>query len=294
MRAISRLANNIRRQLDPRKESEAQRAMSGYKANTMFSSPAKTTSASIHTAMKGPLHSARVEPKPSPPSTMLDALDPVQVKLLKEECILVDEADKVVGTGSKEDCHLMSNINKGLLHRAFSVFLFNSKGELLIQQRSDAKITFPGSYTNSCCSHPLAVPTEQTEDPVQGVKVAAQRRIFAELGIPTEELPLECFHYITRIKYMAASDGMWGEHEVDYILFVKKDIKIMKPDPNEIKTIRYLKRNDIKEFVSEIEDRGEKLTPWFQLILNTFLEEWWSNLDNLKKFESHDQIHKLN
>ncbi|XP_003748556.1 isopentenyl-diphosphate Delta-isomerase 1 [Galendromus occidentalis] len=270
--------------------------MAGFRRDAMISSAVKNTSALTvpppKTIAKSPVLSCRAEA--SPPPSMLDDLDPFQVQLLKEECILVDENDKAVGSGSKKDCHLMSNINKGWLHRAFSVFLFNSKGELLIQQRSDAKITFPGQYTNSCCSHPLAVPSEHTEDPVLGVKRAAQRRIFAELGIPADELPLECFQYITRIKYIAASDGMWGEHEVDYILFVKKDIKVMKPDPNEIKSIRYLKREDLKNFANEIENRGEKLTPWFKLIMNTFLEEWWSNLDNLKKFESHDKIHKLN
>ncbi|KAG0420515.1 hypothetical protein HPB47_003452 [Ixodes persulcatus] len=75
----------------------------------------------------------------------LDSFDPTQVQLLEEQCILVDEQDRVLGSGSKKDCHLMTNINKGLLHRAFSVFLFNSKDELLLQQRSDAKITFPAS-----------------------------------------------------------------------------------------------------------------------------------------------------
>jgi isopentenyl-diphosphate delta-isomerase len=58
----------------------------------------------------------------------------------------------------------MTNIDQGMLHRAFSVFLFNTKGELLLQQRSDAKITFPGYWTNTCCSHPLYFPEEMVDE----------------------------------------------------------------------------------------------------------------------------------
>lgn len=60
--------------------------------------------------------------------------------------------------------HLMTNINQGMLHRAFSVFLFNTRGELLLQQRSDSKITFPAYWTNTCCSHPLYFPEEMVDE----------------------------------------------------------------------------------------------------------------------------------
>ncbi|OQR68785.1 isopentenyl-diphosphate Delta-isomerase 1-like [Tropilaelaps mercedesae] len=228
------------------------------------------------------------------PSNIFAGLDPGQIALMKESCIVVDENDQAIGTASKKDCHLMSNINGGLLHRAFSVFLFNSAGELLIQQRSDGKITFPGCFTNTCCSHPLATPSELTVDPVEGVKRAAQRRMFVELGIPAKELPLEAFHYVTRIKYKAASDGLWGEHEVDYILFVQKDIKVLEPNPNEIKSVLYLSRKDVDKFVDNLEKTTDKLTPWFRLILETSLKEWWDNLGRIHEFDSHDIIHSLN
>lgn len=80
------------------------------------------------------------------PSTddLLKGLDQTQIDLLKEECILLDKDDNRIGSASKKDCHLLENINSGMLHRAFSVFLFNSSGELLLQQRSEAKITYPG------------------------------------------------------------------------------------------------------------------------------------------------------
>ncbi len=82
--------------------------------------------------------------------------------------------------------HLMTNIEQGLLHRAFSVFLFNDQNQLLLQQRSLAKITFPGYYTNTCCSHPLA--NESTHPPINGVIQAAIRKLNHELGIPTNEV----------------------------------------------------------------------------------------------------------
>jgi len=110
----------------------------------------------------------------------------------------------------------MENINKGLLHRAFSVFLFNTKNELLLQQRASEKITFPDMWTNTCCSHPLGVPGETGADldtAVMGVKRAAQRKLLQELGIKAEQVPLEKFHFLTRIHYVAPSDGKWGEHE---------------------------------------------------------------------------------
>ncbi len=82
----------------------------------------------------------------------------------------------------------MTNIDKGMLHRAFSVFLFNKEGKLLLQQRADEKITFPGYYTNTCCSHPLATPDERDETGHIGVRRAAQRKLAHELGIPTEQV----------------------------------------------------------------------------------------------------------
>lgn len=141
-------------------------------------------------------------------------LDEKQVQLLAEMCILIDENDNKIGADTKKNCHLNENIDKGL-HRAFSVFLFNTENKLLLQQRSDAKITFPGRFTNSCCSHPLSIPGEREENNAIGVKWAAKRRLKAELEIPLEEVDLNEMDYLTRIYYKAQSDGIWGEHEVD-------------------------------------------------------------------------------
>lgn len=110
----------------------------------------------------------------------------------------------------------MTNIDKGLLHRAFSVFLFNDKNELLLQQRATEKITFPDMWTNTCCSHPLSCPSEtgsNLPDSIEGAKRAAQRKLDHELGIKKEQVPIDDFHFLTRIHYKAPSDGKWGEHE---------------------------------------------------------------------------------
>ena len=110
----------------------------------------------------------------------------------------------------------MKNIDEGLLHRAFSCFLFDSKNRLLLQQRASEKITFPDMWTNTCCSHPLSIPGEtgaELDASVQGTRRAAQRKLDQELGIKAEQVPSEDFKFLTRIHYKAPSDGKWGEHE---------------------------------------------------------------------------------
>lgn len=118
-------------------------------------------------------------------------------------------------TSASPSGHLMENINKGLLHRAFSAFVFRpSDGRLLLQQRATEKITFPDMWTNTCCSHPLDdFEEEKIEEQQLGVRVAASRKLEHELGIPHEQTPVDQFQYLTRIHYLAPSSGIWGEHE---------------------------------------------------------------------------------
>eukprot|EP00126_Sphaerothecum_destruens_P008700 Sdes_comp20319_c0_seq1m13975 len=217
--------------------------------------------------------------------------DDIQIQLMKENCIVVDENDHVLGSESKKNCHLMKNINSGLLHRAFSVFLFNSRGELLLQQRSDEKITFPGCFTNTCCSHPLSCDAELDETKNIGVKRAAQRKLYQELGIPPEQIPLEDFHFLTRIHYLASSDVVWGEHEIDYILFIQKDVDVV-PNSNEVKSYRYVSKEQLQEFLSSAQENGHLITPWFRLIVDTFLYKWWQDLPSINKFQENE-IHRL-
>lgn len=179
----------------------------------------------------------------------LKHFDQHQVGLLSEQCILVDAEDRELGGISKKECHLMTNIDKGMLHRAFSVMIFNSKNQFLLTQRSDAKITFPGYFTNTCCSHPLYTSLELDPKDNIGVKRAAQRRMNIELGIDPLQVPLTELKYMTKFLYKASSDGgVWGEHEVDYALIVHKDVDL-KPDPNEVKSYCYLSRDELLPFL---------------------------------------------
>lgn len=113
----------------------------------------------------------------------------------------------------------MSNIRQGLLHRAFSVFLFRpTDGALLLQKRADEKITFPSMWTNTCCSHPLSTSLEREEKGELGVRRAAIRKLPHELGVPEGALEEGDFTYLTKIHYLAPcdeddEDGIWGEHE---------------------------------------------------------------------------------
>ncbi|XP_074841129.1 isopentenyl-diphosphate Delta-isomerase 1 isoform X2 [Carettochelys insculpta] len=226
------------------------------------------------------------------PEVNTDNLDEQQVKLLAEMCILVDENDKKISADTKKNCHLNENIDKGLLHRAFSVFLFNTENKLLLQQRSDAKITFPDCFTNTCCSHPLSTPLELEENNAYGVRRAAQRRLKAELGIPLEQVTPEEIFYLTRIHYKARSDGIWGEHEIDYILFVQKNVTL-NPDPNEIKSYCYVTQEELKQLLEKASKNEIKITPWFRLIADTYLFKWWDNLHNLNCFVDHEKIHRM-
>mmetsp|Transcript_464 Transcript_464/g.626 ORF Transcript_464/g.626 Transcript_464/m.626 type:complete len:251 (-) Transcript_464:60-812(-) len=231
--------------------------------------------------------------------------DPTQIELMNEKCLLLDEQDKVIGHASKKDSHLMVNINKGMLHRAFSVFLFSSDGKLLLQKRASEKITYPDHQTNSCCSHPLyfekvndssasanADQPEMEEKDQLGVRRAARRKLEHELGIAQSAFDLDDFVFLTRVHYKAPSDEIWGEHEIDYILIVQKDVEL-KPNPNEVSETRYVTRDQLKALIEQSKQSDDvKITPWFALICENFLYKWWDHLDDLSSQKDHSTIHK--
>ncbi|KAF8245819.1 isopentenyl-diphosphate delta3-delta2-isomerase [Wilcoxina mikolae CBS 423.85] len=222
----------------------------------------------------------------------LEGYDETQVSLMQEVCIVLDENDKPIGSASKKICHLMTNIDRGLLHRAFSVFLFDSEKRLLLQQRADEKITFAGMWTNTCCSHPLDIPTEtgvELEAAIQGVRRAAQRKLNQELGIPTDQVPPEIFDFLTRIHYKAPSNGPWGEHEIDYILFAQAKVDL-DVNPNEAKDYRYVTPDELKAM---FKDETLTFTPWFRLICESMLFEWWENFDNLEPYKNEKAIRRM-
>eukprot|EP00056_Hartaetosiga_gracilis_P010854 m.161509 g.161509 ORF g.161509 m.161509 type:complete len:226 (+) comp13402_c0_seq1:738-1415(+) len=224
-------------------------------------------------------------------SVDLSSYDEEQVRLMEECCILVDGDDKVIGHESKLNCHLMENINKGMLHRAFSVFLFNSEGKLLLQQRADEKITFPGYWTNTCCSHPLHREEELVAENQQGVRFAARRKLEHELGIKPENISLDEFTFLTRIHYLAPSDEKWGEHEVDYILFLQKDVDFQAV-PNEVQNTMWVSPDELKDLMATADEKGLKITPWFKLIVENFIFKWWADLGNLDTSEQ-EVVHKM-
>ncbi|CRK40391.1 hypothetical protein BN1723_004818 [Verticillium longisporum] len=202
-------------------------------------------------------------------------------------------ADKPIGNASKKACHLMTNIDKGLLHRAFSVFLFDDQNRLLLQQRASEKITFPDMWTNTCCSHPLGIPGEggaALADAVAGVKRAAQRKLEHELGIPAEQVPTDLFRFLTRIHYKAPSDGKWGEHEIDYILFIKANVTL-DVNKNEVQATQYVSPDELKAL---FQDPKLVFTPWFKLICETMLFEWWAHLDaGLEPYMNEQEIRRM-
>lgn len=225
-------------------------------------------------------------------------MNAVQRRLMfEDECILVDEHDNVIGHDSKYNCHLMEKIeSENLLHRAFSVFLFNSKFELLLQQRSATKVTFPLVWTNTCCSHPLYRDSELIEENFLGVRNAAQRKLLDELGIPPEDLPVDEFIPLGRILYKAASDGKWGEHELDYLLFIVRDVNL-HPNPDEVADVKYVNRDQLKELLRKADagEDGIKLSPWFRLVVDNFLPKWWDHVERgtLQETADMETIHKL-
>ncbi|KAG0240860.1 isopentenyl-diphosphate delta-isomerase idi1 [Actinomortierella wolfii] len=252
------------------------------------------------------------ETVPAPLTTMIAAdvdltkYDEEQVRLMQEMCIVVDRDDKRIGADTKKTCHLMKNIlGHKLLHRAFSVFLFSADGQkLLLQQRATEKITFPDAWTNTCCSHPLNTADELVEEEQLGVRTAAQRKLFHELGIVAKDVPLEDFHFLTRIHYLAASNDTWGEHEIDYILFIRpthKDFIDMDPQPNEVRDVKWVTQDELRVLLEQgvTEGSGIIVTPWFKLICEHFLFDWWNRMlqnggvDKVARPEEVEKIFRL-
>ena len=207
--------------------------------------------------------------------------DLVQAGMMSEAILQVDENDVFIGPISKADGHYQS----GELHRAFSVLLFNSDGKLLLQQRAHDKITFPSVWANSCCSHPLACEEEMDEIDAKGVKIAAVRKLEQELGIPSSMVPLEAFHFITKMRYSARMNADWIEREIDHILMIQADVEL-DPNPNEVAAVRWV---DLEELDAMLlgDDSGEIIAPWFRCIAARLMNEaWWNAAGSITACEA--------
>jgi isopentenyl-diphosphate delta-isomerase len=160
-----------------------------------------------------------------------------------EPLILVDEADREVGYLSKARCHE----GRGVLHRAFSLLIFNESGELLLQRRSAAKRLWPHYWSNSCCSHPRRS---------ESMESAIHRRLNEELGLTC---PLQ---FLFKFQYQAQFDDVGAEHELCSV-FIGRSAGEVRIDQSEISDWRWVSPEDI-----EAQMRGagaQRFTPWFTM-----------------------------
>lgn len=163
--------------------------------------------------------------------------------------ILVDSQDNELGVMEKLEAH-----EKGVLHRAFSIFLFNSKGEMLIQQRAMSKYHSPGLWTNACCSHPA---------PAETILDAGKRRLQEELGLST--VLVDAFKF----EYRETFDNALTEHELDHVLVGYTDDSPIL-NSYEAKDYRWV---DMSDLLVDISLNPELFTVWFKIILTEHIEK---------------------
>ncbi len=187
--------------------------------------------------------------------------------MMEELCIHVDGNDHVIGSVSKYAAH----IGEGVLHRAFSVLMFNNENKLLIQRRSEDKITFPGFWANSCCSHPLFDKNETESGSAIGVAKAAIRKMPQELGLEINDISENDFNLIGRFEYQASDDTEWIEHEIDYVIGIHHEPNL-NINPNEVMDYKWLSKKELTEFIN---DKTNKMAPWFLAIIKLYLNDWW-------------------
>jgi len=166
---------------------------------------------------------------------------------MSEKVILVDENDREIGVEEKIKAH-----EDGKLHRAFSIFIFNSKGEMLLQRRAKHKYHSGGLWSNACCSHPR--PNESLED-------AIHRRLKEEMGFDCKLK--KAFHFI----YEVYLDNGLKEHEFDHVF-----IGVYGGDVNlNLDEVMDFKWICIEKLLEDIQKNGEKYTPWFKIALKRVL-----------------------
>lgn len=171
---------------------------------------------------------------------------------MKERIILVDENDTSLGSIEKLEAH-----EQGLLHRAFSVFIFNSKGELLLQKRALGKYHSAGLWTNTCCSHPNY--GEETED-------AIHRRLKEEMGMKTD------VDFKFKFTYKASLENNLTEHEIDHVYFGFSDDNPLI-NLEEVSDWKYISMEEIQK---EIGSHPEIYTSWFKICFPEVLTHFQS------------------
>lgn len=182
------------------------------------------------------------------------AADAPVVSFDDEPLIVVDSDDRVLGYRTKLDCHR----GEGVLHRAFSIFLFNGRGEVLLQQRSAQKPLWPGYWSNSCCSHPRRG---------ESVDQAAVRRLREELSIDA------ALTYFYRFEYHARF-GAGAEHELCSVYVARSDAPVAV-NPNEVAACRFVSPAALDR---ELLDNGARYTPWLKLEWAQLRREHWARV----------------
>jgi isopentenyl-diphosphate delta-isomerase len=167
-----------------------------------------------------------------------------------EQVVLVNELDEELGLMEKMEAH-----EKALLHRAFSVFVFNKAGELLLQQRALDKYHSGGLWTNTCCSHPR--PNELVAD-------AAARRLQEEMGFST--VLTKVFDFV----YQASFENGLSEHEFDHVFVGYYDGPIL-PDCKEVNAHVYRSMESIEQ---SLNSKDGLFTAWFEIIFPK-MKAWW-------------------
>ncbi|MEJ7737977.1 MAG: isopentenyl-diphosphate Delta-isomerase [Chitinophagaceae bacterium] len=176
------------------------------------------------------------------------------------EVVLVNERDEEIGTMEKMAAHRYAH-----LHRAFSVFIFNSRGEMLLQQRSREKYHSGGLWTNACCSHPL---------PGEDILEAAGRRLMEEMGFKTRLKKI--FHFT----YKSEFDNGLTEYEFDHV-FTGVYEGMIRPDRSELQNYRYL---DLESINAGLEDDPGAYTAWFHIafpLVAKWAGQQWGNIIDL-------------
>lgn len=170
---------------------------------------------------------------------------------MDKNVILVNEKDEITGTAEKMEAH-----QKGFLHRAFSIFVFNKNGEMLLQQRAIKKYHSGGLWTNACCSHPQ--PGEETE-------ASARKRLKEEMGF---EIPVsKVFDFI----YSAKFDNGLTEHEFDHVFAGEYEGEVSY-NSEEVMDISYKSMQEINDL---LKSQPEKYTAWFHIAFPK-MENWWN------------------
>lgn len=171
------------------------------------------------------------------------------------QVILVDELDRQLGTAGKMETHV-----KGLLHRAFSVFIFNAKGEMLLQRRAGSKYHSGGLWSNACCSHP---------QPGQDTRSAAEQRLQEEMGFATRLEKI--FDFVYKYEF----ENNLTEYEFDHVFTGEYEGEIIL-NKEEADDFCF---KDVKEIGQLLKTHPQKYTEWFHLAFPR-VEEWWSRKYN--------------